>query len=150
MSSGYAALCCEPDSQLCHRPQRVPHRDPGCDSHWATQLVTTTVKVKVKVQVKFTLEQTTKAQRGSRGIVLLFLWPRGWMGWVVNAAPRPLHLRERPGTHCMGLDRCRKSPPPGFNPRTVQPVASRYRDWAILAHNTSPYSTNLLAPEIYI
>jgi hypothetical protein len=31
------------------------------------------VKIKVKVKVKFTLEQTTKAQRGSRGIALLFL-----------------------------------------------------------------------------
>jgi hypothetical protein len=29
--------------------------------------------IKVKVKVKFTLEQVTKAQRGSRGIVLLFL-----------------------------------------------------------------------------
>ena len=26
------------------------------------------------------------------------------------------------------------SPPPGFDPRTVQPVASSYTDWAILAH----------------
>jgi hypothetical protein len=29
--------------------------------------------VKVKVKVKFTLEQAIKAQRGSRGIALLFL-----------------------------------------------------------------------------
>jgi hypothetical protein len=29
--------------------------------------------VKVKVMVKFTLEQATKAQRGSGGIALLFL-----------------------------------------------------------------------------
>ena len=29
-----------------------------------------------------------------------------------------------------GLDRCRKSrPPPGFDPRTVQPVAIRYTDY---------------------
>jgi hypothetical protein len=27
------------------------------------------------------------------------------------------------------------SPPPGFNPRTVQPVQSRYTDCAILAHS---------------
>ena len=27
------------------------------------------------------------------------------------------------------------SPPPEFDPWTVQPVASRYTDWAILAHN---------------
>ena len=26
------------------------------------------------------------------------------------------------------------SPPPAFDPRTVQPVASRYTDWAISAH----------------
>ena len=47
--------------------------------------------------------------------------------------------RERPGTHCTGgwldlragLDGVQKiSPPPGFDPRTVQPVASRYTDYA--------------------
>ena len=27
------------------------------------------------------------------------------------------------------------SPPQGFDPRTVQPVASRYTDWAIPAHS---------------
>ena len=57
------------------------------------------------------------------------------MGWVVNAKPRPLYPRERPGTHCIGgrvgpragLDGCGKScTPPGFDPRTVQPVVSRY------------------------
>jgi len=26
------------------------------------------------------------------------------------------------------------SPPPGFNPRTVQPIASNYTDWTALAH----------------
>jgi hypothetical protein len=31
------------------------------------------IKVKVKVKLNFTLEQTTKAQRGIRGIALLFL-----------------------------------------------------------------------------
>ena len=57
-------------------------------------------------------------------------------GW---STPRPGRFtpRERPGTHCIGgwvgpradLDRCGKScPPPGFDPRTVQPVASRYTD----------------------
>jgi len=34
-----------------------------------------------------------------------------------------------------GLDGCGKSrPPPGFNPRTVQPVASRYTDCALPAY----------------
>jgi hypothetical protein len=67
------------------------------------------------------------------------------MGWVVNATPRPFYPRERPGTHCIGgwvgpragPEGCRKSrppPSPGFDPRTVQPVASRYTDGAIPDH----------------
>ena len=48
----------------------------------------------------------------------------------------------RPGTHRTGgwvgprtgLYMCGKShPPPGFDPRTVQSIASRYTGWAILA-----------------
>ena len=63
---------------------------------------------------------------------------------VGGSAPRPCRFtpRERPGTPCTGgwvgprtgLDGCGKSrPPPGFDPRTVQPVASRYTGWAIPA-----------------
>ena len=52
-------------------------------------------------------------------------------------APAALSPGRRPGTHCIGgwvgpkvgLDGCGKSrPPPGFDPRTVKPVASRYTD----------------------
>jgi hypothetical protein len=52
-----------------------------------------------------------------------------------GSRPGRFYPREEPGTHCIGgcvgrragLDRCRKSrPPPGIDPRTVQPVASRY------------------------
>jgi hypothetical protein len=66
------------------------------------------------------------------------------MGWVVNATPRPLHTRERPSTLCIrgcmcprtGLDGWGKfRPQPGFDPRTVQPAAICYTDWAIPAHN---------------
>ena len=79
----------------------------------------------------------------SRGIALLlsvYLGTR-W-GWVVSTTPRPPCPRERPGAHftggwvCLGagMDRCGKiSPPPGFDPRTSQPVASRYTDYAISA-----------------
>jgi hypothetical protein len=57
------------------------------------------------------------------------------MGRVVNVTPWPLYTRERPGTHCIvgwtgpraGLDGCGKFRlPPGFDPQTVQPVATRY------------------------
>ena len=64
------------------------------------------------------------------------------MEWVVNATPRPLFPRERPGTNRTGgwvgprarLDGCRKScPAPEFDPWTVQSVASRYTSYAIPA-----------------
>jgi hypothetical protein len=54
-------------------------------------------------------------------------------------APSALFPRERPGIYCTGgwvgpkagLDRYGKSRPlPGFDPRTVQPVASCYTDYA--------------------
>jgi len=52
------------------------------------------------------------------------------MGVGVNATPRPLYPKERPGTPCIGdwvgpragLDGCGKSrPPPGFDPRSSSP-----------------------------
>ena len=57
-------------------------------------------------------------------------------------SPAAFPLGKRPGIPCTGgwvglragLDGCGKSrPPPGFDPRTVQPVASRYTDYAIPA-----------------
>ena len=52
---------------------------------------------------------------------LLFNVGARWK-WVVNATPRPLYPRERPGTHCIGgrvspragLDWSGNSPPPGI------------------------------------
>ena len=60
------------------------------------------------------------------------------MGWVVNATPWLLYPRERdpvpilseagcaPGSVCTGVENL--ASPPGFDPRTVQPVASRCTD----------------------
>ena len=69
------------------------------------------------------------------------------MRWVVNATPPPLYPPGKvPGTHCIGgcvdprvyLEGWEKSrPQPVFDPRTVQPVASRYTDWATPTHVTN-------------
>jgi hypothetical protein len=40
------------------------------------------------------------------------------------------------------------SPPPGFNPRTVQPLANRYTDWAIPAHMFKEIVTYILKPTL--
>ena len=54
-------------------------------------------------------------------------------------APRPGRLtpRERSGTHCIGGWVRKISPPPGSDPRTVQPVASRCTHSAIPAPGVS-------------
>jgi len=61
---------------------------------------------------------------------------------VVKVTTRPLYppgktrypLYGRLGGYQAGLDGCGKSRlPPGFDPRTVQPVVSRYTDWATRA-----------------
>jgi len=91
----------------------------------------------VNVKVKFTLQQATKAQRRSRGIALLFLLPRRWIGvdcqrHAPDALPPrktryPLY-RELIGPQGQSGQVRKISPPPGFDPRTAQPVASRYTD----------------------
>jgi hypothetical protein len=54
-------------------------------------------------------------------------------------APAALPPGKRPGTHCIGGPQGRSgrmwkiSPPPGFDPRTVQAVTSRYNDCVIAA-----------------
>jgi hypothetical protein len=69
--------------------------------------------------------------------------------------PRPLYPRDRPGTHCIRRlegpqgrsGQVRKiSRPPEFDPRTVQPVVSRYTDRAIPAH-CSPVHRYQIFPE---
>jgi hypothetical protein len=63
------------------------------------------------------------------------------MGWVVNATSRPFYLRKdlvpivqeagwAPGPVWTSAENLAS---PGFDARTVQPVASRYTDWAIPA-----------------
>ena len=74
--------------------------------------------VKIKLKVKFTHEHAMKAQRGSRGIPLLFLYPRHYVRvGGQRHAPAALPPGKRPGTKFIegwvgpraGLDGCRKS-----------------------------------------
>ena len=85
-----------------------------------------------------TLEQATKAQRGEQmfSSTLPSTSALDEGGWSTPRSGRFTPV-ERPGTHCIGgwvglragLDGCGKSRPLlGFDPRTVQPVASRYTD----------------------
>jgi hypothetical protein len=92
----------------------------------------------VKVKVQCTLVQTLRlctgrtAHRGSRGIALPFHDHSTRRGWGVNVTPWPLFtpgktrypLYRRLGGPQGRCGQVRKiSPPPGFDPRTVQLVA---------------------------
>ena len=47
--------------------------------------------------------------------------------------PVPIAQEAGWGSGPVWTDAENLAPPPGFDPRTVQPVASRYTDWAIAA-----------------
>jgi len=82
--------------------------------------------------------------RGNRGIALPFLDHGTRRGWGVSVTPRPLFAHGKdpvpivqeagwaPGPVWTGAENL--APLPVFDPRTVQPVASRYTNWAIPAH----------------
>ena len=75
--------------------------------HYATYSKRT-VEILHRNQETFSLEQATKAQRGSKKY-----------------------------SSTLSLTSAKISPLPRFNPRTVQPTLSRYTDWAIRAHVTT-------------
>jgi hypothetical protein len=90
---------------------------------------------------KFALEQNMKSQRGSRGRDLLFLQPQRHVTVALPLEKKtryPLYRRLGGPQGRSGWSR-KISPPPGFDPRTVQPVASRYTDSAIPSNNRSKY-----------
>ena len=79
------------------------------------------------------------AYRGSRGIALPFHDHGTKKGWGISVTPRPLFIPGKdpvpivqeagwaPGPVWTGAENLA---PPGFDPRTVQPVAIRYTDSA--------------------
>ena len=93
--------------------------------------------------INFTLEQATKAQKGLSMYTSTLSLTSALDGvGRQRHAPAALHPGEIRYPLCRRLGgpqgrfgRVWKiSPTPGFDPRTVQPVASRYTDWAIPAY----------------
>ena len=99
---------------------------------------------KVTAMVKWTFVQALRictgptAHRGSRGIALLFLDHGTRRGQASRRGPSlppgktryPLYRRLDGPQGRSGQVRKISPPPPGFDPCTVHPVASRYTDWA--------------------
>jgi len=93
-------------------------------------------------QLKYALEGAVVSQRGNSGVVLLCNFGTRWD--VVKVTPRPLYLlggdlyRRLDGPQSQsGPVWKNMSPPPGFDPRTAETVASHYTDYAIPAHKST-------------
>ena len=94
----------------------------------------------LKVNVKWFRYRPGVAQRVGRGIALHFHDRGTSRGWVVSSTPRshftprkdPVPILQEAGWATGSVWTGGKSRPtaPGFDPRTVQPVVSRYTDWA--------------------
>jgi hypothetical protein len=75
-----------------------------------------------------------QAKRGGGETVPILSQPITRRMLVVRTTLQPLYLSERPGIHFLrywvglgaGLNGMEYLTPPGFDPRTVQPTASRY------------------------
>ena len=81
-------------AELVQACSHLPARSPRSNTTTPHTLILLD-KNKGRGKVKFTLEQATEAQRGSRGIALLFFNLGARWRSVFNATPRPLYPRER-------------------------------------------------------
>ena len=91
-------------------------------THFTTTITSSSSSSSSSSSQKFTLEEAMTAQRESSSAVPLFL---------EHGARYPSHSRLA-GSQCRSRRERKTSPPAGFDPRTVQPVASHYNDYTIL------------------
>ena len=117
------------------------------------------VLLKWKNRVKCTLVKALRlctgrtAHRGTRGIALLFHDHGTRRGWGLSITPRPLFAppgktryplyRMLGGPQGQSGQVWKISPPPGFDPWSVRPVASRCIDCATHCHVTNSKLTSM-------
>ena len=125
-------------------------------SFWYRVFLLSNLKVKVKCTLVHALRLCTgrTAHRGSRGIALPFHDLGTRRGWGVSFTPRPLFTpgktryplyRRLSGPQGRSGHVRKISPPTGFDPRMVQPVASRYTNYA-----TRPTFNNVVIVKFYL
>jgi hypothetical protein len=118
----------------------------------------------VKGKEKCTLAQALRlctgstAHRRSRGTALPFHDHGTRRGWGVSVTPRPIFTPRKdpvpivleagwaPGPVWTSAENL--APPPGFNPRTIQPIASCYTDYATQAKWPVSGSTEMNESEV--
>ena len=98
----------------------------------------------MKVKGKNTLEHAMKAQTGEWRYSSTLSLNSGLYESGGERHDPAAFPRERPGAHCIGgwvgpsadlsVQGRKTSPPPKFDPRTVQPVASRHTNYTVPAN----------------
>ena len=116
-----------------------------CNLYNKTDVILTKVKVTLVQALRLCTGRT--ACRGSRGIALPFHDHGTRRGWGVSVTPQSLFTPGKDpvpivqeagwarGPVWTGAENF--APPLGFDPWTVQPIASSYTDWAVPAHGRS-------------
>jgi hypothetical protein len=103
---------------------------------WATRPTPCPINVKEKIRPRTDHENSEGEQMYISTLPSTSALDRD--GWSTPHPGRSLPPGETRYPLCRPQGRSGRvrkiSPPPGFDPRTVQPVASRYTDWAIAAH----------------
>lgn len=86
-----------------------------------------------------------QAQRGGGFIAPTHLQPGSRARWVVSTTLWPPYPLERPGIYCTGQHETYHAPL-GFDPSTVQPIASHYTNYDILAAHCIRTCRKFLCP----
>jgi hypothetical protein len=69
-----------------------------CSAHIENFVIRRVVYIYIEGKGKGHPRTDQEGPEGSRSIALTFSQPRRWMGWMVNATPRPLYPRQDPVT----------------------------------------------------
>jgi hypothetical protein len=99
--------------------------------------------INCRLKLKFTLEQAMKAQMGNRGATLRFLYPLHQMGGGGVSTPCPSCItsgketwyplyKKLGGPQGWSGWMWKISSLPGLDLQTIQPIASRYTNYAVL------------------
>ena len=139
-------FCNWQEQKFLYPPPLQQVRKPLTSSNQGIDKDHSSLRDVIKVKVKVTLVQALRlctgrtAHRENRGIALPFHYHSTRRGWGVSVTPRLLFTLRIDPVPIVQEDGWAPGPvgtgkenlaPPGFDPRAVQPVASRYTDYAI-------------------
>jgi len=94
------------------------------------------IYIYIGIKLKWSRFRPGVAQRIGRGLSLLFHDRGTRIGWVVSITPRPHFTLGKHPVHILRSGRAENLDPNGNRYRIVQPLVSRFADWAVRPTHT--------------